>query len=59
MNKHDYETIDKAGLTKMTKALGITGAEVRKCKKCGYENTYLMTNNGEGFLFEEKPCKNS
>ncbi len=57
MTEHDYETIYKPGLADMTKELGITSLEVRQCKKCGYENTYVYTNNGEGFLFKEKPCK--
>ena len=59
MNEHDYETIYKPGLTEMTKALGITGAEVRRCKECRYENTYVNTKNGEGFLFKEETCKKS
>ena len=59
MNEHDYETIYEPGLTEKSKGLGITGMEVRRCKKCRYENTYVYTNNGEGFLFKDEPCKQS
>ena len=59
MDENYYETIYKPGLTEMTKKFGITGMETRKCKKCGHENTYVYTNDGEGFLFKEEPCKKS
>lgn len=39
---HEYETDHRLGLTPEAEALGLRAAEVRKCKTCGHENTFVF-----------------
>ena len=44
---HKYETISHQRISAALTELGIQSAEIRRCKTCHKEMTFLMTKKGE------------
>lgn len=53
-HRHEYEPSYHPALTPEAKALGIKAAEIRKCKSCGHEMTFIFIKSDWVPLFEEK-----
>ncbi|MBI5213447.1 MAG: hypothetical protein HY957_08765 [Nitrospirae bacterium] len=52
---HKYETISHHGIISELMDLGIKAAEIRKCKKCQHEMTFVLTPKGEWVpLFDDR-----
>lgn len=54
---HDYEAYLHPELTEEAKALGIKAVELRKCKACGKEMTFIWTRDGWHPLFEDREAE--
>lgn len=52
-HRHDFEIISHPGLTPEATALGIKGAEIRRCITCQKELTFIQTKSGWFPLFED------
>lgn len=52
-HRHDFEIIYHPSLTPEAAALGIKGAEVRKCITCQKELTFIQTKDGWFPLFQD------
>ncbi len=52
-HKHQFETITHPSLTPEGEALGIKGAEIRKCLTCSKEETFVLTKDGWVPLFKD------
>jgi hypothetical protein len=53
-HRHEYEAVFHPNLAAEMKLLGIKAAEIRKCKTCQREMTFVLTRDGWVQLFEEK-----
>ncbi len=51
---HEYESTYHPSPTAEAKALGITAAEIRKCKICKQEMTFVQLKNNWVPLFEDQ-----
>jgi hypothetical protein len=54
-HKHDYETIYHPSPAPKARALGIEAAEIRRCKTCQKEMTFVFVRNEWFSLFEDLP----
>lgn len=52
-HKHEFEIITHPSLTPEGEALGIKGAEIRRCHRCQKEETFILTKDGWVPLFRE------
>jgi hypothetical protein len=52
-HKHDYDTVFRHSVTQEVANLGIKAAEVRKCKTCGHEMTFVFIKEEWVPLFED------
>lgn len=53
-HKHEYESIYHPSPTPEAKALGITAAEIRRCRTCRKEMTFVLTKDSWFPLFEDQ-----
>jgi hypothetical protein len=53
-HRHEYETVYRPGVSSEVGALGIKAAELRKCKTCDKEMTFVRIGDEWVPLFEEK-----
>jgi hypothetical protein len=53
-HKHEYEAVFHPALSAEARELGITGAEIRRCKACPKEMTFVLVRERWFPLFEEK-----
>jgi hypothetical protein len=52
-HEHEYEPVYHPNPTSEMKALGIKAIELRKCRTCQAEMTYILTKDGLFKLYEE------
>ncbi len=52
-HRHEYEPVYHPNPTAEMKALGIKAIELRKCRICREEMTFILTKDGLFKLFEE------
>jgi hypothetical protein len=52
-HEHEYEPVFHPTPTPEMKALGIKAIELRQCRTCKAEMTYVLTKDGLFKLFEE------
>ncbi len=52
-HRHEYEPVYHPNPTAEMKAIGIKAIELRKCKTCNGEMTFVLTKDGLFRLFEE------
>jgi len=53
-HRHEYEPIFHPNPAAEMKALGIKAAEIRKCRTCQVEMTFVLTKDGWFQFFEDK-----
>lgn len=53
MHVHEYETVSHPVPSPGARSLGITSAEIRKCRKCQKEMPFILTKDRWIALFED------
>ncbi len=53
-HRHEYESVYHPSPTAEAKALGIAAAEIRKCRICKQEMTFILLKNEWFPLFEDQ-----
>ena len=55
VHKHEYETIHELGLEPSARDMGIESAEIRRCKSCDKEMTFILKDKAWLPLFKWTP----